>query len=314
MWSRWGVMTVGNRLIAGLARWRVYGFLVIGLSTTLLLVFYGTASRTERLFWKAEQLGAAILDDSSRLATPGQVSQAIEAFERVIRSRSGTTWAAKSYLAIGSLYARRRQYGRARAAFAQVLRRFSHQETFCLAARYGITKTFEAEGNLAGAVAMYEEIAFRHPDSAIGLEAPLSIARAYERRHDAQRTDDAYRRAVRAYVRRAIDASSREVRRMARGYLALAYSGLGQLDHSTRVLEALLNADTGADRPFVLLGLETIRRRRWDPPIEAAKTSTEPDESSEALVGSSSQLALEPLAVRLIPAKPQAGAGPTSSH
>lgn len=307
-------MTVNDRLTAGSANWRVYSVLVIGLSTTLLLVFYGTASRTERLFWKAEQLGAAVLDDSPRLATPGQVSKALEAFERVIRSRSSTTWAAKSYLAVGSLYARQRQYGRARAAYAQVLRRFGHQDAFCLAARYGITKTFEAEGNLAGAVAMYEEIAFRHPYSAIGLEAPLSIARAYERRHDAQRTDDAYRRAVRAYLRRAIDAPSREAQRMARGYLALAYSGLGQSDHSARVLEALLNADTGADRPFILLGLETIRRRHWDPLIEAAKTSTEPDEPSEALADSSFKLTLEPLALRIIPAEPPAGAGPTSAH
>ena len=306
---------MSNRLSKGLARWQGIGVLAIGLPAAVSLILYGVASRAERLFWKAEQLSAVVLDDSRTPATPAQVAKAIQAFEQVIRHGSGTSWAAKSYLALGSLYAMQRQYGQARAAYAQVCRRFASEDAACLAAQYGTTKTFEAEDNLVGTVAAYEEIAFRHPYSMVGLEAPLSIARAYARHGDSFQANDAYWRAVRTYLRRAVDAPSLELQRMARGYLALAYSGLGQTEQSAKVLEALLGTEIGTSRPFILLSLEALLQTHGDPPAESVQPAVEWDARARdsGPSSSSTRLTLEPLALRIIPAT-QSAAGPTTSH
>jgi tetratricopeptide (TPR) repeat protein len=104
---------------------------------------------------------------------------------------------------------------------------------------------------------MYRELSEFHPWSAIGMEAPLAIARSYEQRGLTAEAMDAYQRAVGTYSTRIAEGPSAELVTRAKGYLALVHQRLGHWDRAIDLLEELAGSE-GVNRPLVLLSLATI--------------------------------------------------------
>ena len=244
----------------------------LGVSLLLLAIVAlggcSTSYNAERLSWKAQQLSVAISKDPSQ-ATPEQFAKAIEAFERVTEEAAGTGQAARAHLAIGSMYALQQDYDRAQEAYALVLKNFSGYKTLSLTARLAIAKTYGAEGNVEEVLKVHEEIAFHHPFTPPGLQAPLSIAQTYTKLGETDRATTAYTSATRIYIRLAAAAPTPELETQAKGYLALAYQELGEWEKTIELLEELADVPSGVNRPFVLLSLGSIHQLKLEQPKKA---------------------------------------------
>lgn len=215
----------------------------------------------ERLFWKADRISApliAAIKKNPERVSPEQFSHAVEAFTRVMQQTPGTVWAVRAQLAIGILSVAQKQYAKARGAFSLVVQNYNQYSDLCLKARIEIAKTYELEQNWEEAVAVYYQIADHHPWSKVGLEVPLYVAKIYEVRKNAEHAEKAYERAVNAYTKLIPEAPAPELGVQVKGYLAQAYQGLGVWDQAARVLEDLLTAQSGVNRPLTLLMLGSI--------------------------------------------------------
>ena len=221
----------------------------------------------ERLFWKARQTQAALGKNPSH-ATPKQFARAIKAFSRVTRRMPGTEWAAKSYAALGSLYALQRDYEKAREAYATVLNDYSQYAEICLGARLATAKTYELEQRWDDAAGMYQQVADLYPWTGFGLGAPLYIGDIFQKQGMADQATPAYARAVTTYQDRLTKAPTPETANTARGYLAAAYQRIGDWGHAAETLEGLAGQPK-VNRPMVLLALGSMYQTKLDQPAKA---------------------------------------------
>ena len=231
------------------------GACVFGL--VLLMVGCSPTYNGERLFWKAQQLNAVITKDPAK-ATPEQYTRAIAAYNRVVQQTPGTAWAARSHFAIGSLYGLQKQYEQAREQLRLILQNYNSERELCLDARLGIAKTYEAEQNIDEAVKMYDAIAEYHPWSRMGLEAPLYVAAVYKRQGKTELATKAYEHAVHVYTKLIPDAPTPDATNQVKGYLALAYQWGSEWIEAVKLLEEIVDAPSGVNRPLVLLTLGSI--------------------------------------------------------
>jgi len=222
----------------------------------------------ERLYWKAQQLQAALSRHLSD-ATPEQFAEAIGAYQAVVSRTPGTVWAARSQAAIGSLYAVQQEFAKAREAYVLVLQNYGQYHELALMVRVAIAKTHELESEWEQAVKMYQEISSYHPWSRMGMEAPLYIAMLHEKRQEAGKAAQAYERAARQYTKLAPDAPTPEYAIQVKGYLALAYQRLEKWEQAINVLEELSGIPTGVNRPLTLLTLATIYQTKAGHPDKA---------------------------------------------
>ena len=231
----------------------------VGLPLTLAATLAGCSAsyESERLFWNAHRLRAQILEDPGG-ASPEQFEQAIEAFRLVTRKRRGSELAARAHLAIGSLYALQRQYGRAREAFETLVKEHGADRSLRLRGLAAIVRTHEAEQAWEEVVAAYRRIAEEAPWSVLGLEVPLRIAAVHEHAGEPEQGAREYRRAVETYRDQRANAPSPEVAGYVTGYLALAYQPLCEWRLAVETLEELADGPAAANRPLALLTLGAI--------------------------------------------------------
>ena len=226
----------------------------------------------ERLYWKAQQYQTKTISKDPKKATPEQYATAIQMNERVLQRAAGTVWAAKSQVAIGSLYALQEQYDEARDAFRLVLQNYNGQRELCLNARLGIAKTYEAQQRWDEAVAAYQQISDYHAWTRMGLEAPLYIATIYRRQGESEQAAKAHERAIHFYTKMIPDAPTPEAATVAKNYLAMAYQWGSDWAKAVEVLEEIVDAPAGVDRPMVLLTMASLYQTKLDnlPKAEAA--------------------------------------------
>lgn len=211
----------------------------------------------ERLFWNIQHRYGVVLKDPGA-APPAQLSEAVSAFERVAQRARGTVWAARADLVIGTLYARRREYAKARDAYTRVLRDYDDQRAMCLVARVALAKLSEDEQHWDAAAQMYEEIARYHPWTMAGMEAPLAVLRLSRQQPGPDRAAAAADRAAGRYTQLIADAPTPELQLRAKGYLALVYEQQWKWDREIPLLEELAGAPSGVNRPLVLLKLGAV--------------------------------------------------------
>lgn len=214
----------------------------------------------ERLFWKAQRTAAPILSaKNSNLLTTDQYTRAIRAYQRVVDKAPGTSWAARSQAAVGSLYAMQKEFAKAREAYRLVLQNYNDYQTLVLNARLAIGKSYETEQDWDEAVKMYREISDYHPWSQVGLELPLYIGGGYQHLGKSEEAVKAYQRAVSIYTSLIPDAPTPESTVQVKGYLAQAQLRSGQAGEAVKTLEELRATDEkGTNRPLVLLMLGSV--------------------------------------------------------
>ncbi len=228
----------------------------------------------ERLYWKAQQIGAPVIKNP-RTATPEQFALAVNAFQHVVERTPGTMWAARAQAVIGSFYADQQHYDKAREAFGLVIQNYNRYSDLALGARIGIAKSYEREDRWEEAAKAYAEISAYHPWSTVGLDAPLYIATVYAKRQQPEQAKKAYERAARAYTKLIPNAPSPEMALQVKGYLALAYHQLGRWDQAVAILEEVkASTSPGVNRPYVLLALGMIYQQRLGSTDKAAELYT----------------------------------------
>lgn len=248
-------------------------------STLLILVLTLTLTGCsanyagERLFWKAQQLHAAITKEPDK-ATPEQITQAIRAFEQVVQREPGTVWAARAQLAIGTLYVIKQDYAKAREAHAKVLQNYGQYKDLSLTVRFAIAKTYEAENNWDEAVKMYREISDYHPWSPAGLTAPLYIGVGYERRNDPEQAALAFEKAVRFYTKLIPEAPNAELGALVKSQMVSVYQHQQEWNRAIELLQELAEAPKGVNRPLALLTLGSIYQFKLGQPKEAEEVYT----------------------------------------
>lgn len=258
--------------------------------------------RGERLFWHAQRLSAPIAANPGQ-AGPEQFARATEAFQEIVRKMPGTTWAAKSLAAIGSLQAMQQRFGEAMESYHAVLRDYGHERDTCLQTRIALAKLYELQNDWDRALAMYKELAVMHPWSRAALETPLYIGQWYEQHQDPARAEAAYRSAVSSYDRLLQDAPTNELTAQAKAYLALAHQELGQWQQSITILEELVKSPSGSTRPLALLTLGSLYQAKARRPEKAeAAYSVLAEEFPEHPFGKVAKLKLQHLHADLAPA------------
>jgi tetratricopeptide (TPR) repeat protein len=222
----------------------------------------------ERLYWHAQQLEREITKDPG-MATAAQYAQAIAAFERVVNEVPSTSWAAQAQFMVGSLYALKKDYEKARAAYALVLQNYNRFQQMALNARLAVARTYEEQEDWEASVAAYRDIAEYHPFSQPGTQAPLRIGAVLERHGTPEQAADAYASAVRAYQKLIAESPSLELTIQLKGFLIAAHQKLEQWGQAVELLEEVAALPEGINRPLVLLTLASIYDNKLDDAVRA---------------------------------------------
>ena len=276
--------------------------LLIAVAAASMLSGCSASYNGERLFWKAEQVSAPLLAQADQ-ASPEKIAAAIRAYQRVIRDTPGTEWAARAYLAIGSLQGMQKHYDEARDTYGLVLREYGAYDALNLIARVAIAKSYELNARWDEAITAYEDLAFHHPWSKIGLEAPIYIPTLYERQGRHDDANDAYNKAVVAYIKLIAFAPSIEMAAQVKGYLAYCYQQLGRWDAATKTLEELAKMPTtGVNRPLILMTLGSIYQAKLADPNRAKTAYTAlANEFPDHPLGRTAKMRLEHLGIGIVP-------------
>jgi len=227
----------------------------------LALTGCGVEYQGERLLWNARRLDQATAAAAAS-ATPEQMTTVVAAYERVIRSTPGTSWAAKAQLALGMLHQRQQDYPRATAAYERVLQEYDAYKAVCAEALVASGQIHESEQQWEAAAEAYRHVAARYPWTSAGLGSPLRLAQMAERRQEPDHAADAYARAIDTYLQLIEKAPTPGVASRLKGYLALAYQKRGDWEHAVEVLEELAKPSSGANRPVALMALGTIHETK----------------------------------------------------
>ncbi len=285
--------------------------LLMAVAAASMLSGCSAAYNGERLFWKAEQVSGPLLAQADQ-ASPEKIAAAIRAYQRVIRDTPGTEWAARAYLAIGSLQGLQKHYDEARQTYGLVLREYGAYDALNLIARVAIAKSYEINARWDEAITAYEDLAFHHPWSTIGLEAPIYIPTLHERQGRHDDANAAYHKAVVAYIKLIAFAPSVEMAAHVKGYLAYCYQQLGRWDAATKTLEELAMMPSGINRPLVLMTLGSIYQAKLADSDRAKTAYTAlANEFPDHPLGRTAKMRLEHLGIGLVPrtapAAPRAG-------
>jgi tetratricopeptide (TPR) repeat protein len=163
-----------------------------------------------------------------------------------------------------------KNFDEARKSYALVLQNYNRHQDICLGARLAKARTYEVEKNFDEAISSYNEIVDYHPWSGIGLASPLYTGRLFEVRKEKEKAKEAYQRAVKHYGKLIPDAPSPELEAQAKGYLAQAYESLGEWDEAIKILQEMINAPSGVNRPLALVMLGSIYQLRLKDADKAA--------------------------------------------
>lgn len=163
--------------------------LIIGF-TAAVVVGFGIAAYRYSVDQKEMAASDALLKLKAALNTsenspPPEAS----AFLKIAEEYRGTSAAERAVLLAATALFTENKFAEAQAQFARFLRDFG-QSPFAATAAYGSAVTLEAEGKRDEALAAYQNLSVRYPNSSVLDDAKLAIARIYEAKNQ---PEQAYR-------------------------------------------------------------------------------------------------------------------------
>lgn len=170
------------------SRLRLFLILLLGLS---LAGCESKGFKAEREMWRANKLAQAIYRNPKG-TPPFELTQAQNAYRKIIEKYPNSLFAVESKFGIGHLFLITGQFQKARDEYKKMTLDCTKRGNLCAEAYFAIGKSYESEGQWDNALANYKLIMQTFPFSSKSIDLPIYIIRHYKRAKD----DKGVRRSV----------------------------------------------------------------------------------------------------------------------
>lgn len=226
-------------------------FCLILLAVYGVLTFLGAKSPyiAERHFWKARALAQKIVQ-SPETTPPFLFEQSRQRFEQIIRDYPQNKALVKeSLLGIAGLFIHEKKYQEARDFIYNARKKYSDDKAFEVRTQFLLGFSYEKAGNWDSAAKEYRVLQDRYPESRLGLEVPLYIAR-HDAKQDSEKSAGSYETAA-AHYRQLIQTRQDPVKYFAMAYLLTGYDEQKKWDKVLEVIKEIIVTYPKLLRPYI---------------------------------------------------------------
>jgi len=194
---------------------------------------------TEARFWKAKALSQKIVVNPDSTPPP-LFEKSRKQFESIIKDYSDKPMLVKeSNLSIAGLLIYEKKYQEARNFLSKVRKDFPSDKAFSARSQFLVGFSYEREGNWEAALKEYRLLRDRYPESQLGLEIPLYIAR-HDLKTDSKKGSESYEAAA-DYYRQLIQANPKTpLQFFAMSYLLGGYEEQKRWEKALEVLREIV--------------------------------------------------------------------------
>jgi|GEM_PF-1197215 len=232
-------------------------FLILLLGVYGVLSYLGSKSGAantygiERRFWRAKALSQKIVVNSDS-TPPSLFEESRKRFEEIIKDYPNHHALIKeSNLSIAGLLIYEKKYQEARNFLNKVQKEYPKDKAFGARSQFLLGFSSEREGNWEAALKEYRVLRDRYPESQVGLEIPLYIAR-HDLKTDTQKGSESYEAAA-DYYRRLIQGNPKTpLQFLAFNYLLGGYEEQKKWDKALEVLRELVMTYPRMSRNYFL--------------------------------------------------------------
>ncbi|HRZ40233.1 MAG TPA: tetratricopeptide repeat protein [Candidatus Omnitrophota bacterium] len=157
--------------------------LLVAVYVVLTLVDTKSEYLLEKKLWRIQKDFVAIAQDP-KAAPDNQYKEAIAKYRALIQKYPKARLTPQMYFQIGRLEEMRKNFDGARAVFKEASEAFKDNSSIVSDAMYRVGLSFEQEGKINDAIAIYREIGRVFSRTQIGFSMPIYIASIYRRLGD----------------------------------------------------------------------------------------------------------------------------------
>ena len=194
----------------------------------------------EMRFWKARALAQKVVQ-SPEATPPLLFEKTRQRFEKIMEEYPENRALIKeSLLAISGLFIHEKRYQEARDFIYNAKKKYPDDKSFGARTQFLLGFSYEKGGDWEAAVREYRLLRDRYPDSQLGLEVPLYIAR-HDVKQDSEKGAGSYEEAA-AYYRQLIQNTPTKtpLKYFALSYLLTGYDERRQWDRSLSVVQEIV--------------------------------------------------------------------------
>lgn len=252
-----------NKFLAGSDRARNFcKMLVVSVAIAASLVFsqIGCSSSSEDnavnsgelLFKNAKALSAKVADDPVN-ASPDDLNESTQHYQKVVDQAAGSVWAARALLHVASLQMLQGRNEQAKDTFNDIISNYSIHEGLKGSALLGLAKLYGEEENWNEAITVYDRLGREHTWTNYGIVAPLFISKIYLDNNDQTKYQDSLSNAAVFYRDHYKSAPTVEKRIQALNFMTIVYEKLEDWEKMIDALNILDNEFEGVDVERVLM-------------------------------------------------------------
>jgi len=194
---------------------------LVGLFIFLSLLDSGEFAMEKKLWYAQKQYEALARDPK---AVPDKSFQELaDRYAAIIKRYPDASLTPKVYIKIGKIYLMKKDYGKARASYQEILKRYSKNDALCAEAILNVGDSYSIEGRNEQALREYQSVLERYPLTTIGINMPLYLADFHLRNKNAEESAAALRMAIGFYQKVAKENPNTPLEFEARWLLATTY-------------------------------------------------------------------------------------------
>ena len=218
----------------------------LSLFCLILIVVYGVLSFlgskspyiAESRFWKARALAQKIVQ-SPETTPPSLFEKSRQQFEQLMNAYpQNKTLVKESFLGIAGLFIHEKRYQEARDFIYASRKKYPDDKPFGARTQFLLGFSYEKVGDWEDALKEYLLLRDRYPQSQLGLETPLYIAR-HDAKQDSEKSAQAYKEAA-EYYRQLAQTSADPIKYFAMSYLLTGYDEQKKWDKSLGVIKEIV--------------------------------------------------------------------------
>ena len=251
----------------------------LSLFCLILIVVYGVLSFlgsespyiAESRFWKARALAQKIVQ-SPETTPPALFEKSRQQFEQLMNAYpQNKTLVKESLLGIAGLFIHEKRYQEARDFIYASRKKYPDDKPFGARTQFLLGFSYEKVGDWEDALKEYLLLRDRYPQSQLGLEMPLYIAR-HDAKQDSEKGAESYKEAA-EYYRRLAQTSSDPIKYFALSYLLRGYDERKKWDKSLEVVQEIVVAYPKLMRVYIPK-IERVARKLKQPKLAIAVYET----------------------------------------